>query len=116
MMKPSHPNLIIKNMRPMSRLLRSIEINQINDCWEWQGATYKGGYGRLSINGVIQSAHRLAYKLFKGTIPVDLHVLHRCDNPRCVNPSHLEIGTHRQNMIDKVSRGRHRNAYLKKSF
>ena len=81
-------------------------------CWLWRGG---GGhsYGRLAADegghdGPLVYAHRLAYKLHHGSIPDDLFVLHRCDNPRCVNPAHLFLGTVNDNHDDMVAKGRNR--------
>lgn len=72
----------------------------------WTGSQWAGGYGSFGYEGTVQSAHRVAYQLAFGPIPDGMHVLHSCDNPPCVNPAHLHIGTHTDNMREKVSRGR----------
>lgn len=74
-------------------------------CWEWAGAREKDGYGTLEWNGKKRKAHRLAYEYFIG--PVDnLLVCHHCDNPPCINPQHLFLGTHKDNHLDSVIKGR----------
>jgi hypothetical protein len=78
------------------------------DCWLWQGSRNDAGYGRVSINGRMWMAHRASYVLFVGSIPVGLVVRHKCDVPQCVRPGHLELGTHKDNMRDKMKRGRWR--------
>jgi hypothetical protein len=72
------------------------------ECWDWMGTKNNHGYGRL---GSIY-AHRVSYERTFGPIPKGMHVLHRCDNPPCTNPSHLMIGTHRDNMADMRLKGR----------
>jgi len=65
------------------------------------------GYGELRLDGETRYAHRVAYELIYGSIPQGLFVLHRCDNPPCVNPDHLFLGTMRDNVQDAVKKGRH---------
>jgi len=64
------------------------------------------GYGAFGFDGKVQKAHRVAYMLTHGPIPDGGHILHSCDNPSCVNPDHLRVGTHTENMRDKLARGR----------
>lgn len=75
-------------------------------CWLWVGYKHSQGYGRLKINGKMVLAHRVAYALSQGD-PGELDVLHSCDNPACVNPDHLSLGTHQDNMDDMNAKGRH---------
>lgn len=89
-----------------------------NGCWNWQRQKEKGGYGkfRTAFNSKWYKAHREAYRHFYGSIPSGLHVLHKCDNPSCVNPSHLFLGTHLDNILDRVRKGRTRNNTPKLDF
>jgi len=74
-------------------------------CWEWIGSKTTLGYGQLKHDGKKWYAHRLMWIADNGDIPVGAHVLHSCDNPSCINPEHLRIGTHSDNMRDKYKRG-----------
>lgn len=75
-------------------------------CWEYDGGRTNKGYGAVTIKGKQQSTHRLAHELWIGAIPDGHMVRHRCDNPPCVNPEHLETGTHADNVNDMVVRER----------
>lgn len=76
------------------------------DCWEWKGSKLPTGYGMLSIKRITYRAHRMMWFIAYGEIPADLHVLHSCDNPSCVNPEHLWVGTAKDNARDREEKGR----------
>lgn len=81
--------------------------NAWTGCWEWIAARHKAGHGKFAVSSKdIQFAHRVSWMLHRGDIPDGMWVLHKCDNPRCVNPEHLYLGDHAQNTADMVSRGR----------
>lgn len=75
-------------------------------CWFWLGRVDEYGYGHWRAYPNAVKAHRLSYALFKGPIPPGMHVLHSCDQPGCVNPDHLRVGTAQDNSDDKVRRNR----------
>ena len=77
-----------------------------NSCWKWKGAIDRYGYGVLSHNNKILKAHRISYEIYYAEPLGNLHCLHRCDNPSCVNPLHLFPGTNLDNVRDKVQKGR----------
>lgn len=82
---------------------------QPDECWEWLASKDPDGYGMIGAGGsagTTLKAHRVAYELAIGQVSGGMHVLHHCDNPGCVNPSHLFLGTHNDNMVDKVRKGR----------
>lgn len=82
-----------------------------SECWLWKAHRLPTGYGQIRIGAVAKLAHRVSHELFIGPVPDGMDVCHRCDNPPCVNPSHLFAGTVSDNMRDGMSRmraiGRH---------
>ena len=77
-----------------------------NGCWEICGTRHRQGYGVIKVGGHDKYAHRLAYETWVGPIPDGLVVRHKCDNPPCINPEHLELGTVQDNVNDREERGR----------
>lgn len=91
------------------------KIRKTPGCWFWIGSRDRAGYGRINMVQMRQVpilAHRASWMLHRGPIPVGLCVLHKCDNPSCVNPKHLKLGTHKSNSDDKWRKGRSKTGHL----
>lgn len=84
-----------------------VPVAEIHDCWEWQGTIQDTGYGRFKVGTQPHSAHRTSWEIHFGPIPKEMHVLHRCDNRKCVNPAHLFLGTNDDNIKDMIAKQRH---------
>ena len=82
------------------------KVKKSEGCWEWT-ACKSMGYGQIKHGGKMVASHRLSYEMAYGKFPKELHVLHTCDNPGCVKPEHLWLGTHKENQKDKTEKGRH---------
>ncbi len=91
----------------LERLLDKIEIDEVTDCWEYQGGKNNLGYGMIRDEKRMRTTHRVSYEEHNNAqIPAGLCVCHKCDNPKCVNPAHLWLGTRIQNTQDMLSKGR----------
>lgn len=89
------------------KILEKINANIGNDdCWNWDEYFSTNGYGQVRYNGPHQQVHRVAWELMVGEIPDGLCVLHKCDNRKCYNPTHLFLGTKKDNAVDKVNKNR----------
>lgn len=94
------------NYTDKTRFLAKFKQGSPDECWEWKGAKITSGYGLAWAERKKITAHRLSYQIFKGEIPKSLCVCHACDNPLCVNPNHLWLGTHKDNMQDCFKKGK----------
>jgi len=92
----------IKEEKRKRRFWSLVNKETNSDCWEWQGYITPMGYGKLGN----EYTHRIAYKYILGEIPDDMCVLHKCDNPKCVYPFHLFLGTQSDNIKDRNAKGR----------
>lgn len=94
------PSMSIKD-----RFMEKVAVQETG-CWLWKAYCMPKGYGLFSIDGANRLAHRISYQLFVGTPDPALDVMHSCDNPGCVNPKHLSLGTRVDNMQDCKKKGR----------
>ena len=89
----------------VDRFWSYVPVSEVG-CWEWKGHRNTGGYGVITHNGRDHTASRVSWEIHFGPIPDGLSICHHCDNPPCVRPDHLFIGTHSDNMRDAFAKGR----------
>jgi len=104
-------NFCSKQCSSSHRARRNVErfydrCQKTKDCWKWTGSLNSSGYGFLKIMGRVRLAHRASYEISVGAIPLGMCVMHSCDNPACINPDHLSLGSHLENMRDMRTKGR----------
>jgi hypothetical protein len=95
----------INQLIPEERFWLQVNI-QRDGCWEWKGHTDPRGYAHIVVDKVRVHVHRYSYQLHFGPIPPGLCVCHHCDNPKCVRPGHLFLGTNKDNTDDMLRKGR----------
>jgi len=88
------------------------KIHKLDTCWIWTDSVNNAGYGRIRVNRKDKMAHRISWEIHNGPIPEGMWVLHNCDNPPCVNPEHLWLGNHLDNVRDKVNKNRQARGIL----
>ena len=95
----------------MERFWNKVDVKGPDDCWKWKAYKNKDGYGHFCLNGKTERAHRISFLLEKGYW-TEKCICHSCDNPSCVNPSHLWEGTIKENAIDRTKKGRSKGSCL----
>ena len=107
---PEHLFITIRNQNKSDEERFWAKVKKMeNGCWEWQGAKNLQGYGEFMTagdSGHFEMAHRISWKLANGPIPDGMFICHHCDNPPCVNPAHLFLGTQKDNIQDMFSKNR----------
>jgi hypothetical protein len=98
-----------REIHQVKRFWDKVKIAGPDECWEWQAHIGGNSYGKLTFNRTTYSAHRFCFMLEHHEIPDGMFVMHTCDNRICVNPKHLKLGTHKDNMRDMATKGRSRN-------
>ena len=91
------------------------KVTKSDGCWEWTGSCGAKGYGQVGVKGKNLRTHRVSWELTNGKIPEQLIVCHHCDNPKCVRPDHLFLGTNKDNTQDMLSKGRQWNQHIDKT-
>ena len=94
------------NIEPGHRMFHDVKVDLATGCWNVDRPVNKDGYVRVHQSGKSWYAHRLAWTIYNGPIPEGMMVCHACDNPACINPIHLWLGTPRDNAQDMVEKGR----------
>lgn len=97
---------VICDFTVKEKLLFNVKLDKETRCWEWLGRKDKDGYGIMSVGDYPTRVHRIMYEQIKGDIKEDFLVCHKCDNPGCINPAHLFLGTIQDNNNDRDTKGR----------
>lgn len=108
--KEARQAIVVRKRLPERDRLLIHAHRQASGCWQWDGSKTTNGYPQMGVwrgRWKSEMAHRLSYMMFKGHIPDGMLVCHSCDNPSCVNPGHLWVGSYSDNIRDAISKGRH---------
>jgi len=97
------------NERLIRRFITKADIRGEKDCWNWLAGKNSDGYGNFKICNKEELSHRVSYIIHNESIPERLNILHQCNNRKCINPKHLFLGTHQDNMKDMVNKNRSYN-------
>lgn len=91
------------------RFWAKVDVGKPDECWNWTGAKHPFGYGKIWTGEGFKPSYHVSFLLVGNTIPAGMLLRHKCDNPSCVNPAHLEVGTTKDNIQDKLDRKRGNN-------
>lgn len=95
------------NKRPLTeRFWEKVNIREKDECWHWNASLRSTGYGQFQMNDTMYKSHRVAWELTNGPIPKGMFVCHTCDQRTCCNPSHLFLGSPKDNIMDMIAKGR----------
>ena len=99
--------------KDIERFWSKVDIRNTDGCWNWIASKNKKGYGEFYLKNVPHlHAHQISWMIVRGNISNGMCVLHKCDNPSCVNPTHLFLGTNQDNVNDKMTKGRWKSKFL----
>ncbi len=98
--------------KDIERFWSKVDRSGKNECWNWKAHLNNKGYGVLGVGRELMLAHRISWTIENGEIPAGMEILHRCDNPCCVNPNHLISGTHHENILDMLRKGRYKKSFI----
>lgn len=98
--------------KTQDRFWNKVEVKGKNECWNWTAYKNRDGYGNFALGVKKINAHKVSYIINYGSVQDGFCVCHTCDNPSCVNPNHLFLATHKENMLDKKIKGRARTKVL----
>lgn len=99
------PKGVYKRLSLEARFWKKVAKGSGDSCWNWTGSLVRR-YGAFQVNGCLRKAHRISWEIHFGKVPDGLWVLHKCDNPICVRPDHLFVGTNQDNVDDRQAKGR----------
>lgn len=105
----------ITNPIIIDRFLSRIDQKSIDECWSWLGGISSNNRGMMRVDGQQTNAHRISFRIFCGEIENNTVIMHKCDNPNCVNPNHLRKGTQQENVDDMYAKNRQRHTPSKGS-